>query len=95
MDTKDITTAKDPGLRASMAAMQRAAQARKTAIQTDTHIEIMEGEKLVRISPEELRQIDSALPQLKISLRGALNDYANPSLIANESSAWQESANDS
>lgn len=40
MDTKDITTAKDPGLRASMAAMQRAATlARKTAIQTDTHVE--------------------------------------------------------
>ncbi len=51
MDTKDITTAKDPGLRASMAAMQRAATlARKTAIQTDTHIVIMEGEKLVRVS---------------------------------------------
>lgn len=79
MDTKDITTAKDPGLRASMAAMQRAAAlARKTAIQTDTHIVIIEGEKLVRISPEELQQIDSSLAQPKISLRGVLNDYANP-----------------
>lgn len=79
MDTKDITTAKDPGLRASMAAMQRAAaQARKTAIQTDTHSVIMEGEKLVRVSADSLRPFDSSLAQPKISLRGVLNDYANP-----------------
>ncbi|NOT12511.1 MAG: hypothetical protein HOP23_11870 [Methylococcaceae bacterium] len=81
MDTKDITTAKDPGLRASMAAMQRAAAlARKTAIQTDTHSVIMEGKKLVRVSADDLRQIDSSLPQPKISLRGALKNYADSSL---------------
>lgn len=58
MSTHDISTAKDPDLRASIAAMQRAAAlARKTAIQTDTHLVIMEDEKLVRLSADELRRI--------------------------------------
>lgn len=58
MNTHDISTAKDPGLRASMVAMQRAAAlARQTAIQTETHVVIMEDEKIVRISADELRQI--------------------------------------
>ena len=60
MSTHDISTAKDPGLRASMVAMQRAAAlARQTAIQTETHVVIMEDEKIVRISADELRQIAS------------------------------------
>ena len=61
MTTQDISQAKDPDLRASLAAMQRAASlARKTAIQTETYIVIVEGEKLVRVSADELRQIASA-----------------------------------
>ena len=61
MTTQDISQAKDPDLRASLAAMQRAAAlARKTAIQTETYIVIVEGEKLVRVSADELRQIASA-----------------------------------
>lgn len=60
INTQDISTAKDPGLRASMGAMQRAAfLARKTAMQTETDIVIVEDEKLVRISADELRQIDT------------------------------------
>ncbi len=60
MSTLDITTAKDPVLRASMTAMQRAAAlARQTAIQTQTHVVIVEDEKIVRISADELRQIAS------------------------------------
>jgi hypothetical protein len=60
MDTHDISTAKDPGLRASMAALQRAAAlARQTAMQTETHLVIMEGGKLVRLSADELREITS------------------------------------
>jgi len=60
MNTHDISTAKDPGLRASMVAMQRAAAlARQTAIQTETHVVIMEDEKIVRISADELRQIST------------------------------------
>ena len=42
MNTPDISKAKDPDLRASLAAMQRAALlARKTAIQTETYIVIV------------------------------------------------------
>ncbi|CAK0740436.1 conserved hypothetical protein [Gammaproteobacteria bacterium] len=57
MKAKDISEAKDPDLRASMAAMQRASlQARKTAIQTGTHLVIVKDGQLLRISAEELSQ---------------------------------------
>jgi hypothetical protein len=57
MNSKNISEAKDPDLRGSMAALQRAALlARKTAIQTDTHLVIVKDGQLLRISPEELRQ---------------------------------------
>jgi hypothetical protein len=57
MKPSDISQAKDPDLRASLAAMQRAAQsARKTAIQTDTAIVLVREGQLVRVSADELRQ---------------------------------------
>ena len=57
MKTKDISEAKDPDLRSSMAALLRASQqARQTAIQTNTDLIIAKDGKLVRISPEELRR---------------------------------------
>ena len=57
MNTKDISEAKDRDLRASMAALQRAAlAARQTAIQTNTGIVIQRGGKLVRIPAAELRE---------------------------------------
>ena len=57
MNSKDIFTAKDPAMRASMAAMKRAAAlARETAIQTNTNIVIEKDGKLVWISAEELRR---------------------------------------
>jgi len=57
MKAKDISEAKDPDLRASMAALQRAAlQARKTAIQTGTNLVIVKDGQLLRISAEELSQ---------------------------------------
>ena len=57
MKTKDISKAKDPDLRASMAALLRASLlARKTAIQTDTHLVIVKDGRLLRLSAEELRQ---------------------------------------
>ena len=57
MKTKDISEAKDPDLRAAMAALQRAAlQARKTAIQTGTNLVIVKDGQLLRISAEELSQ---------------------------------------
>ncbi len=62
MKTKDISEAKDPDLRASMAALQRASlQARKTAIQTGTHLVIVKDGQLLRISAEELsKQTESS-----------------------------------
>lgn len=60
MNTQDLSKAKNPDLRASLAALQRAAkEARKIAIQTDTHIVVMENGKLVRLSAENLRQLAS------------------------------------
>jgi len=57
MNPKDITEAKDPDLRASMAAMQRAAEsARKTAIQTGTDLIIVKDGKLTRVSAQTLRE---------------------------------------
>ena len=57
MNAKDISTAKDPAMRGSLAALQRAAVlARDTAIQTNTNIVIVENGKVVRISAEELRR---------------------------------------
>lgn len=54
---KDIREAKDPDLRASMEALQRASLlARQTAIQTNTHLVIAKDGQLLRISAEELRQ---------------------------------------
>ena len=57
MNPPDLATARDPDLRASLAALQRAAAlARKVAIQTDTGIVIMQDQKLRYITAEELRQ---------------------------------------
>ena len=57
---QDISKAKDPDLRASVQAMQRAAaMARKIAIQTDTCLVIVRDQKLVRISAHQLRQEQS------------------------------------
>lgn len=57
MKTKDISEAKDPALRGSLAALVRASQqARQTAIQTGTDLIIAKDGQLVRISPEELRR---------------------------------------
>ena len=56
----DITTAKNPDLRASLIAIQRASVlARKTAIQTDTSIVIIRNGQLEYISAQQLRD-DSA-----------------------------------
>ncbi|WP_322103944.1 hypothetical protein [Paraburkholderia sp. J41] len=56
MKQQDLSKAKNPDLRASLAAMQRAAElARRTAVQTDTAIVVVQNGKLVRISAEQLR----------------------------------------
>ena len=60
MTQRELTEAKDPDLRASLRAIQRAAElARKTAIQTDTGIVIVKGETIVHITAQELRRDQS------------------------------------
>ena len=57
MTRMEISSAKNADLRASMAAIQRAAkQARQIAIQTNTAIVIVRGGKPVRISADDLRK---------------------------------------
>jgi hypothetical protein len=56
MNRADLSQAKNPVLRGSLAAMRRAAAlARKTAIQTDTEIILVRDGKLVRIPAAQLR----------------------------------------
>lgn len=62
MTPKDISQAKNPDLRASLAALQRAAQdARRIAMQTDTAIIVMRDGKRVRVTADELRKEQEAL----------------------------------
>lgn len=56
MRQQELFKAKNPDLRASLAAMQRAAElARKIAVQTDTEIVVVRDGKLVRVPAEQLR----------------------------------------
>ena len=58
MTMKNIQEANDPDLRASAAAMSRAAAAaRKTAIQTGTNLIIVKDGKLIRIPAPTLRDL--------------------------------------
>ncbi|HMS16535.1 MAG TPA: hypothetical protein PKA37_06820 [Planctomycetota bacterium] len=57
MTTRNIQEAKDPDLRASTAAMKRAAEAaRRTAIRTNTSLIIVKDGKLTRIPAQALRK---------------------------------------
>lgn len=57
MTQQELSKAKNPDLRASLAAMRRAAEmARSTAIQTNTEIVIVKDGKPVRVTAEELRK---------------------------------------
>jgi hypothetical protein len=59
MKVKDISQAKDPDLRASLVALQRAAElAKQIAIQTDTSIVTVQDGQIVHISAQELRNFD-------------------------------------
>ncbi len=59
MKVKDISQAKDPDLRASFVALQRAAElAKQIAIQTDTSIVTVQDGQIVHISAQELRNFD-------------------------------------
>jgi hypothetical protein len=57
MTLQELSQAKDPDLRASLQAIQRAAAlARQTALQTDTGIVIVQGEEIIKLSADQLRQ---------------------------------------
>jgi hypothetical protein len=57
MNASDLSKAKDPDVRSALGALRRAAQAaRKTAIQTDTHLIIMKDGRIQRITAAELQQ---------------------------------------
>ncbi|WP_313919631.1 hypothetical protein [Tahibacter sp.] len=57
MSARPISEAKDPDLRASVAAMNRAAElAREIAIQTDTSLVVVINGQIVRIPAKELRE---------------------------------------
>jgi len=57
MSASDISRAKDPVLRGSLAALRRAAElARKTAIQTGTDFIVVKDGQIVRISAKDLRE---------------------------------------
>ena len=61
MKAKDITKAKDPDLRASGAALLRAAElARKTAIRTDTNLVVVKDGRLTLIPAQSLRASNTA-----------------------------------
>jgi hypothetical protein len=64
MTQQEISKAKNADLRASLAAMQRAAElAHQRAIQTNTGIVIVQDGKLVHISAEELRKTTSDITE--------------------------------
>ena len=55
MSPQELSKAKNPDLRASLVAMQRAAElARQIALQTNTAIVVVRDGKTVRITAEEL-----------------------------------------
>ena len=58
MRQQELAQAKDPDLAASLQAIQRAAElARKTALQTDTAIVVVEqNQQCVRLSAQDLRR---------------------------------------
>ena len=56
MKQQELFKAKNPDLHASLTAMQRAAElARRTALQTDTAIVVVQNGKLMRIPAAQLR----------------------------------------
>ena len=59
MTQKDLSKAKNPDIRNSLAAMQRAAEfARKIALQTGTALVMVKDGKIMHIPAEQLRKDD-------------------------------------
>ena len=63
MTANELATARDPDLRSALTALRRAAlSARKTAIQTGTHLVIVQDGRLQRISAVELARQEAIKP---------------------------------
>lgn len=63
MNAKDLDKAKDPDVRAALGALRRAAQsARKTVMQTNTHLVIVKDGRLQRIGASEIALQEAAKP---------------------------------
>jgi hypothetical protein len=61
MIAQDLSKAKNPDVRAALGALRRAAlMARKTVMQTNTHLVIMKEGRLQRIAASELVQQEAA-----------------------------------
>lgn len=61
MNGNDTAKAKDPDVRAALGALRRAAQsARRTVMQTNTHLVIMKDGRLQRIDASQLAQQEAA-----------------------------------
>lgn len=70
MNKPDISQARNPDLRASLAALQRAAEmARQTAIQTNTAIVLVQDSKLVKITAQQLREMERLEESLELYTR--------------------------
>ena len=55
---KDIREARDPAMRGSLAALERAAEdARRIAIQTSTDLIVMRDGEICSLSPEEIAKL--------------------------------------
>lgn len=66
MNANDLDKAKDPDVRASLGALRRAAAlARKTVMQTNTHLVIMKDGSLQRIAASELALQEAAKTSTK------------------------------
>ena len=63
MNVDDLAQAKDPDVRAALGALRRAAQmARKTVLQTNTHLVIVKNGRLQRIGAAELARQQATIP---------------------------------
>lgn len=64
MNVSELAKAKDPDVRSALVALRRAAQsARKTAIQTNTHLIIVKDGRLLRIDAAELERKEPQKPK--------------------------------
>jgi hypothetical protein len=68
MNANDLTQAKDPDVRAALSALRRAAQmARKTVMQTSTHLVIVKNGRLQRIGAAELARQEATIAVLNMT----------------------------